>query len=134
MSPDLETLHAEFSQVRIIGYVFSKQGLGVRVSFSTMRSGKKILWDQSKRLKCSTLVALTPAASAFQKRCIVATVAARSQKGMASIPPHVDLFMADPLDLEVDPQVEWLMVEARDGYFESCRHTLTGLQRMVDEK
>lgn len=48
-------------------------------------------------------------------------------------PPEIDLFFARPEELEVDPDVEYLMVEDRGGLFEANRHTLVALQRMMRE-
>ena len=125
---------ADFRQVYIIGYTFSHQGPATRVVFSTSRAGKRILWDQSKRLVPGTLVALSPISDKFQRECRVAIVAARPLTGVQANPPEVDILFATPQEYEVDPLQEWLMVEARTGYFEAYRHTLMGLQRMTHEK
>ena len=104
------------------------------MAFSTARAGKRILWEQSKRLLSSSVVVLTPKTDMFQKVCKVAVVAARPLDGLTTNPPEVDLFFASPEDLEIDPQEEWVMVESSAAYFEAYRHTLTGLQRLMTER
>lgn len=118
----------------LIGYTFSPLGPAARVVFSTVRAGKRILWDQSKRLIPGTLVALSPVQDQFAQKCTIAVVAARPLTGVHANPPEVDLFFATPDDMEIDPLQEWLMVEARAGYFEAYRHTLVGLQRVSSEQ
>lgn len=69
-----------YSQVRVTAITFSRRGLGIRVVFSLRMVGKKIRWEQSKRLLTGTLVALTPSKPSkdmFKDKCIVAVVAAR---------------------------------------------------------
>lgn len=102
--------------------------------FSTARAGKKIIWEQSKRLIAGTLIALSPIEDKFRQDCRIAVVAARPLAGVQANPPEVDIFFAIPEELEIDPLQEWLMVEARSGYFEAYRHTLIGLQRMAREE
>lgn len=123
-----------WTQVHILGFTFSTQGIATKVAFSTARAGKRILWEQSKRLVSSSLVVLTPANDMFQTVCKVAIVAARPLDGLALNPPEVDLFFAKSTDLEIDPQQEWVMLQSQNGYFESYRHTLTGLQRLMIER
>ncbi|KAI9832987.1 MAG: hypothetical protein M1826_000766 [Phylliscum demangeonii] len=135
-TPEMEDGKAAsiYDKVRILGYTFSTQGPAARVVFSTARVGKRILWEQSKRLIPGTLVALSPAEDKFEQRCTVAVVAARPLAGVQANPPEVDLLFAQPQMVEIDPLQEWLMVEARTGYFEAYRHTLTALQAMMYEK
>lgn len=103
------------------------------MTFSLFRIGKKVLWDQSKRLITGSLVVLTPANDMFQKKAIVATVAARPVSALEQDPPEVDLFFAQALEIEIDPAVEWLMVEDRSGLYEAHRHTMLALQKMMRE-
>lgn len=49
-------------------------------------------------------------------------------------PPEVDIFFTDPDALTFDPQVEWVMIEARNGYYESSRHMLKALQKLGRER
>ena len=113
---------------------FAPRGIAVRVSFSLRRAGKKIRWEQSKRLLTGSIVALTPAHDMFRTICKVAVVAARPLSGLAQNPPEIDLFFATTNEIEIDPQQEWLMVEARSGYYEAHRHTLRALQKMSMER
>ena len=105
----------------------------MRVTFSLIRCGKKIIWEQSKRLISGSLVVLTPSNDMFSTKAIVATVAARPLTGLQQNPPEIDLFFARPEELQVDPAVEYVMIEDRGGLFEADRHTLTALQHMMKE-
>lgn len=49
-------------------------------------------------------------------------------------PPEIDIYFANPDDIEIDSQKEWIMVESRLNYFESSRHTLMALQKLAREK
>ncbi len=105
----------------------------MRVVFSLARSGKRVHWEQSKRLITGSLVALTPADDLFKTKCIVAVVAARPLVGLEQNPPEIDLFFARAEDLEIDPAKEWIMVEDRTAYYEAHRHTLLALQKLMRE-
>lgn len=109
-------------------------GIAIRVRFSTARAGKNIVWEYSSRLTTGNIVALTPASDAFKTKCVVAVVAARPLEGLKAFPPEVDLFFANGDDADFDCQQEWLMVEARNGYFEAYRHSLKALQKMTQER
>jgi helicase required for RNAi-mediated heterochromatin assembly 1 len=129
----LSDIKASF-QVFLTGFTLSHYGPAARVIFSTARSNKKILWEQSKRLLPGTLVALSWANNKFKSQCIIGVVAARPLTGLQANPPEVDLFFARPDELDIDTSREWLMVEARSGYFEATRHTLLALQKLREEK
>lgn len=103
------------------------------MTFSLRRSGKKILWEQSKRLVQGTLIALSPANDMFKSICKVGVVAARPLSGVNSNPPEIEIFFGSPDEIEIDPQQEWVMVESSLGYFEAYRHTLASLQKMATE-
>lgn len=120
--------------MHICGITASPRGLAHRITFSTRRTGKVILWEQSKRLIAGGLVVLTPAADSLRfKSVIVATVAARPLEYLKLNPPEIDLFFASPAEFEVDPSIEWLMIEDMGGLYEANRHTLLALQRMMRE-
>lgn len=95
--------------------------------------GKQIRWEQSKRLRSGSLVALTPANDKFQEKIVIATVAARPLDMLQRNPPEIDLFIARAEEQEFDPMVEWLMVENRQSFYEAGRHTLAALQKMMRE-
>ena len=78
-------------------------------------------------------MALTPAKDMFKTICRVAVVAARPPEGLKRNPPEIDIFFARPMELELDPQQEWVMVESKNGYFEAYRHTLRSLQKLATE-
>ncbi|KAF2768378.1 P-loop containing nucleoside triphosphate hydrolase protein [Teratosphaeria nubilosa] len=122
-----------YEKVHICAITCSSRGLAVRATFSLHRTGKKILWEQSKRLITGSLVVLTPAEDMFQKTAIVATVAARPLEGLAMNPPELDLFIARAEEMELDPAKEFVMVEERSGFYEADRHTLLALQHMMRE-
>lgn len=120
-------------KVHIIGMTCTHNGIAVRVQFSTARSGKNIVWEYSKRLVSGSIVALSPSDDCFQTKCLIAIVAARPLEGVKASPPEVDLFFTAPDDVDFDTQQEWTMIEAKSGYYESARHTLTALQKMTKE-
>ncbi|KAL3493190.1 P-loop containing nucleoside triphosphate hydrolase protein [Aspergillus germanicus] len=122
-----------YEKVYVTGLTFARRGLGFRIQFSTNRAGRNIAWEYSKRLVSGSIVALSPAEDAFQTRCVIAIVAARPLEGVKMQPPEVDIFFADPADADFDPQLEWIMVQSKEGYYESARHTMTALQRMSRE-
>lgn len=49
-------------------------------------------------------------------------------------PPQIDIFWATPEDAEFDPTEEYVMIEARSGYFEASRHMLVALQKLMSER
>ncbi|KAF7587112.1 hypothetical protein BBP40_007703 [Aspergillus hancockii] len=112
---------------------FAQQGLAFRIRFSTARSEKNIVWEYSKRLITGTIVALSPVKNSFKTKCVVAVVAARPLEGVKMHPSEIDIYFAQPEDSEFDPHQEWVMVEAKTGYYESMRHTMTALQKMDRE-
>ena len=77
---------------------------------------------------------MTTAKDNFKSICKFVTVAGRATVGLQMNPPEIEILFADPSEIEIDPQQEWLLVEARMGYFEAYRHTLVALQRMVSER
>jgi helicase required for RNAi-mediated heterochromatin assembly 1 len=123
-----------YEKVHFTGFTFSHWGIAVRTEFSTARAQHRIMWSGSKRLVSGGLVALSPADDKFRNKCIVAVVAARPLEGVNLNPPQIDLYFIRPEDMEIDPQQEWLMVEARTGYYEAYRHNLLALQQMSSEK
>lgn len=79
-------------------------GVASRVEFSVERAGKRIRWEQSKRLVQGTMVALTPARDMFRTVCKIATIAARPiLGGLDQNPPTIDLFWGDIGDIALDP-------------------------------
>lgn len=69
----------------------------------------------------------------YSSKAIVAVVAARPLEALEQNPPEIDLFIPRAEEQEIDPAVEWVMVEDRGGLFEAARHTLLALQRMMRE-
>ncbi|KAK4988270.1 hypothetical protein LTR28_001751, partial [Elasticomyces elasticus] len=122
-----------YEKIFIVGVILSPKGVAVRVVFSMVRAGKKIHWEQSKRLLTGSVVVLTPASDMFQTKAVVAVVAARPLAAVQQNPPEIDLFFARPEELELDPSQEWVMLEERTGYYEAERHTLLALQKMMKE-
>ena len=134
MEVDSRESAAIYENVYITGLTFANNGIAIRVSFSLRRIQKKVRWIQSKRLRTGSIVALTPADDMFKSLCRVAVVAARPLEGLQQIPPCIDLFFSSAKEIELDPQREWVMVEAKEAYFESYRHTLLALQKMTFER
>ena len=66
--------------------------------------------------------------------CKVVVVAARPLAGLLQTPPTIDIYFAAPDEIEIDPQQEWVMVEARQGFYEAYRHTLQALQKISHER
>ena len=79
-------------------------------------------------------MALTPAKDKFRTTCIVAIVAARPISLVEDTPPQIDIYFSRAEDIQVDPQLEWTMVEAKQGYFEANRHVLRALQKLSCER
>lgn len=104
------------------------------MAFSLRRAEKLIRWEQSKRLTSGSIVALTHANDKFDTICKIAVVAARPLVFLYTDPPTVELYFNSVDELELDPQQEWIMIEARSGYYEANRHTLRALQKMSSEK
>ncbi|KAL1853711.1 hypothetical protein Plec18170_005102 [Paecilomyces lecythidis] len=122
-----------YEKVYITGITFAQKGVAIKVRFSTARAGKNIVWEYSKRLISGNIVALSPSSDCFQSKCAVAVVAARPLEGVKKQPPEIDLLFARAEDADFDPQQEWIMVEAKTGYYEAHRHTMTALQKMARE-
>ncbi|KAK1255686.1 hypothetical protein MKX07_007945 [Trichoderma sp. CBMAI-0711] len=127
-----------YTQVQVTGILLSKQGACSRISFATERVHTPVDWRESDRLTPGTLVVLSPRWDYFRSKCIVATVATRSFNGRA-VPiveegdnpfdlPRVELFFANTSEIVIDPIEEFVMLEAKVGYFENVRHTMLGLQ------
>lgn len=127
----LESAHT--LQVHICGVTCSTRGVAIRVTFSLRRVGKLVRWEQSKRLISGGLVVLSPRTDLYSFKAIVAVVAARPLEALEQNPPEIDLFIPRAEEQEIDPSVEWVMVEDRGGLFEAARHTLLALQRMMRE-
>ena len=117
-----------YERAYITGYTFASSGLAARLNFSLKRVGKQINWEQSKRLRTGTILALSPAKDGFRSICRIAVVAARPLKGLRENPPSIDIFFDQP---EIDPQEEWVMVESRQGFYEGHRHVMRSLQMMA---
>ncbi|EEH33080.2 helicase required for RNAi-mediated heterochromatin assembly 1 [Paracoccidioides lutzii Pb01] len=120
-----------YEKVYIVGLTCADAGVAVKLQFSTARAGKNIVWEYSPRLTTGNIVALTPANDMFKSKCIVAVVAARPLEELKKNPSEIDIFYAQADEAEFDPQKEFVMVEARSGYYEAARHTLAALQKMA---
>jgi helicase required for RNAi-mediated heterochromatin assembly 1 len=107
--------------------------MAARVQFSFERAGKRIRWSQSKRLQQGAIVALTTPRDNFSTVCKIAIVAGRPLAGLVQNPPQVDLFWGDSKDATFDSTEEYVMIEAKDGYFEANRHMLVALQKLMCE-
>lgn len=70
---------------------------------------------------------LAPRFDSFRTKCFVATVADKFE-GTDGRLASIELFWADEGDAVIDPTLELVMLEPKGQYFESIRHTMTGLQ------
>ncbi|KAH0846063.1 Helicase required for RNAi-mediated heterochromatin assembly 1 [Fonsecaea pedrosoi] len=124
-----------YDQVHIVGFTFARRGVAARIKFTTRRAGRRIKWANSKRLVSGSIVALIPAKTKTidLNDMVVAVIAARPLAGLLSEPPEIDIYFARPEEIQLDPQKEWLMIEAKQGYFEAYRHTLKALQKLSSE-
>jgi helicase required for RNAi-mediated heterochromatin assembly 1 len=99
---DTEDTHV-YTSVHIKGLNMSALGVAFRVTFSTDRGGKRIRWDNSKRLTPGTIVALSPERDMFGSICKVAIVAGRPMSGLEVDPPEAEIFWGDIADAVIDP-------------------------------
>lgn len=67
-------------------------------------------------------------------KCVVGVVACKLLKKIEKDPKEVVILLASFDDVDLDTQKEWTMVEARTGYFEATRNTMTALQKLSTEK
>lgn len=110
----------------------AKLGPICRISFSTRRAGRKVLWKQAKRLTPGRIVALS--SDNFQSDCRVAIVAQRPiEGGLDQNPPTVDIIWGGAEEAIVDPDQELVMIESRNGFYEAARHAMIGLQLAAGE-
>jgi helicase required for RNAi-mediated heterochromatin assembly 1 len=109
---------------------------------------KQIKWKQSKRLLQGTMVALS--SDMFKTECKIATVVGRGLLLLHQNPPAIELFWGNDEDVVIDPVQseyhssfglrqsnslpEYVMIEAREGYFEASRHVLVAMQKLMTEK
>ncbi|RYO79236.1 hypothetical protein DL766_001699 [Monosporascus sp. MC13-8B] len=131
MADDEET--CIYTKVFVQGYLMTRLGPMCRVRFSTERAGKRIRWNQTRRLTTGGLVALSTATDRFRTICMPAVIADHQVRGgLDQNPPTIQLFWANVDDAVLDPMIELVMVETRFGYFESTRHTMVGLQHVAE--
>lgn len=110
----------------------AKLGPICRISFSTRRAGRNILWKQAKRLTPGSIVALS--SDNFQSDCHVAVIAQRPiEGGLDQNPPTVDITWACADEAIVDPDQELVMIESRIGFYEAARHAMIGIQLAAGE-
>lgn len=121
------------------GYLVTRLGTLCRIGFCPTRVDKRIRWKNSARLTPGTVVALSTAEDKFRSICMIASVVQKDLYGglqpnldageHEDTPPRIDIAWANPQDAILDPQVELVMIEPRNGYYESVRHALQGLQK-----
>ncbi|KAI1258925.1 P-loop containing nucleoside triphosphate hydrolase protein [Xylariaceae sp. FL1019] len=129
MGDDDET--CVYTKVFVQGYLMTRLGPMCRVQFSLERAEKRVRWTQTKRLQGGKLVLLSTAQDGFKTICIPAVVADRSIEGLDHNPPTIQLHWADVNDAILDPTLELVMLESRNGYFEGIRHSMLGLQHVA---
>lgn len=112
----------------------TRSALAIRARFSTRRSITPVDWGSSIRLRPGKLVALLQITDDFVTNCMVGTVASRLPELVQKNPPEVDIYLGSLKDFIPDPQQGWIMVEARQGYFEETKHTMIALQKLYSER
>ncbi|KAK5626739.1 hypothetical protein RRF57_002454 [Xylaria bambusicola] len=123
-----------YTKVYVQGYFMTRLGPMCRIQFSTERAGKKIRWNQTRRLTTGALVAISTAEDGFKTICIPAIVADHQiQDGLDRLPPTIQIFWAKTDDAILDPTTELIMLESRSGYFEAVRHCMVGLQHVAGD-
>ncbi|KAK4174162.1 putative helicase [Triangularia setosa] len=122
-----------YDEVRVKGFFMTKIAPLSRVEFSTPYN---VQWKTTKRLMDGSVVALSTKKDNFRTICKIATVAQRPYAVGKDFHPMiaVDLIWADPEDAVIDPTLEMVMIESRNGYFEASRHTMLGLQHVAETK
>ncbi|KAK1655789.1 P-loop containing nucleoside triphosphate hydrolase protein [Colletotrichum phormii] len=126
-----------YTDVFVRGVNIIRLGVMVRVTLSAVRARQLINWPASQRVVPGTIVALSPASDRFRTQCIVAVVTGRYDElaGSSSAPPPLDLEFSDPGITAgfMEPDQEYVMVEARSNYFEAVRHVLEGLKQTAED-
>ncbi|KAJ5378802.1 ATP binding protein [Penicillium cosmopolitanum] len=107
---------AIYEKVFIVQVTLTTSGIAFRVQFSTRRAGKRIHWKYSSRLITGNIVALSPVKDSFFNKV------------------HCGCCCGETEDIKFDPQQEWIMVQARSGYYEAHRHTMKALQKLSQEQ
>ncbi|KAK4197127.1 putative helicase [Triangularia verruculosa] len=122
-----------YDEVRVKGFFMARIAPLSRVEFSTPYN---VQWKTTKRLMDGNVVALSTKKDNFRTICKIATVAQRPYAVGKDFHPMVavDLVWADPEDVVIDPALEMVMIESRNGYFEASRHTMLGLQHVAGTK
>ncbi|KAI0394543.1 P-loop containing nucleoside triphosphate hydrolase protein [Xylariaceae sp. FL0594] len=121
-----------YTKAYVQGYLMTRLGPLCRLQFSTERAGKRVRWNQTRRLPAGGLVALSTAKDNFSTICIPAIIGDHVvREGLDQNPPTINIFWADMKDAVLDPTLELVMVESRYGYFEAVRHCMVGLQHVA---
>ncbi|KAI8153647.1 Helicase required for RNAi-mediated heterochromatin assembly 1 [Colletotrichum sp. SAR 10_65] len=127
-----------YTQVFVRGANIIRLGVMVRVTFSAVRTRQLVNWSASERLVPGTVVALSPVPDNFEKGCIVAVVTGRYDEAIDSpeTPPPLDLEIRDPEVAAsiMEPDQEYVMIEARSNYFEAVRYVMEGLKQASKEE
>ena len=113
MESESENCAHVYEKVFIMGFTFANAGIAARITLSLRRSGKKVNWEQSKRLLTGAIVALTPVNDMFKSICHVTFIAARPLSGLQRNPPEIDIFSGATDEIDIDPQQEWVMIESK---------------------
>ncbi|KAI1359387.1 P-loop containing nucleoside triphosphate hydrolase protein [Xylaria arbuscula] len=133
MADDDET--CVYTRVFVQGYLMTRLGPMCRIQFSTERAGKRIRWNQTRRLTTGSLVAVSTAQDGFRSICMPAIVADHQIKdGLDQTPPTIQIFWANTHDAILDPTTELVMLESRSSYFEAVRHCMVGLQHVANSE
>ncbi|EQL01109.1 hypothetical protein G6O67_005260 [Ophiocordyceps sinensis] len=116
-----------YTEVYVKGIVLTRTGPASRIVLSKRCSQHQRPGSQADCLIPGSLVVLAPRFDSFRTKCFVATVADKFE-GTDGRLASIELFWADEGDAVIDPTLELVMLEPKGQYFESIRHTMTGLQ------
>ncbi|KAG0050771.1 hypothetical protein BGZ83_004460 [Gryganskiella cystojenkinii] len=114
-----------YINVRPVSLLFATMGLVHRMSFVV--DGRRVNWRQSKRLVPGTMVSLsTDHFETFR----FATVVERDLECLQN-PRDLQIglkFLHADSRIDFDPDVNYIMIEAMNGYYEAYQHVLNCLQ------
>lgn len=125
-----------YDEVHCCGINVIRLGIFGRFVFSTPRSGQFIDWIKTERLTPGTCVALSPAHDNFDTLCFPAVVVGKDcRDATGMIPPIIDLEFEDTEMLAevTNPNLYFVMMEARSNYYEAVRHVMLGLKQAAGE-
>ncbi|KAF6831007.1 dead box helicase [Colletotrichum musicola] len=127
-----------YTEVFVSGINIIRLGIMVRVTFSATRARSLVNWSASQRLVPGTVVALSPVSDNFEATCVVGVVAGRYDETIPNTitPPPIDLEICNSQLVSglMEPDQEYVMIEARSNYYEAVRHVMEGLKQAAQAR